>query len=191
MNEELWASRFGDEYTERNKFDWSRRKRFWRYIMAVTGASSVFEVGCNVGNNLLAIRDVDPSVRVIGIDVNETALAQADSRDLAVCKMAALDINWMDAFDLVFTVGVLIHIPPKDLEEVMRNIRGATRRFVLAVEYEAKDETMVQYRGRSDALWKRPYGDLLAAGSLAIRQTGFLSKDDGFDDCTYWLLEKQ
>ena len=157
---ELWRGEFGDEYTKRNQVDWRKRIPFWYGITHATGARSVLEVGCNAGWNLSAIKHTDgPRVRVAGTDINEAALAQAHAAGLEVYN--CLDFRAVPGkFELVFTAGVLIHIEPQHVREVMASIIDKSYRWVLAVEYESEYEEAIPYRGHEDKCWKRPYHKL-------------------------------
>ena len=46
---DFWRGEFGDSYLRRNRVDWRARIPFWRTILEMTGARSVFEFGCNAG----------------------------------------------------------------------------------------------------------------------------------------------
>jgi pseudaminic acid biosynthesis-associated methylase len=190
--EKFWAGEFGSQYTVRNRVNWHARKNFWDLIIERTAARSVLEVGCNAGWNLLALRDADPTIKLRGVDLNPDALTEAgryalDAREMSGVKVGA---EWPNAFQLVFTAGVLIHVPPQVLEKTMRSIVAASSRWVLAVEYAANQEEEVDYRGHAERLWRRPYGALYAGLGLAIEMEGQLAKGDGFDNCEFWLLRK-
>ena len=129
---------------------------------------------------------------VYGCDVNPIAVAQARAAGLDVFQgdaLEALSSFPNPTFDLVFTAGVLIHIPPQTLPLVMQAIINASAQYVLAVEYEG-DETMVEYRGESDRLWRRHYGRLYQDMGLKLVDSGQVGPSDGFDNCTWWLLTK-
>ena len=73
--------------------------------------SRVVEFGANAGRNLAAIRRTLPSAHLIGLDINEGAVAAGRERwglDLRVGDVAAL--SGLKA-DLAFTVSVLDHLP--------------------------------------------------------------------------------
>lgn len=182
--EEFWAGEFGDEYTTRNRVDWRARIPFWKAILDNTGARSVFELGCNAGWNLSAIRRAYPDVNVRGIDINSRAVAQANEADLLVSLSQELYCQ----SELVFTAGVLIHISPENLQQIMQSLVDASYDYVLAIEYAATTEEAIEYRGHQDRLWKRNYGTLYMDMGLDLIQRGPAGK--GFDDCTYWLLRK-
>jgi pseudaminic acid biosynthesis-associated methylase len=184
---ELWRGEFGDEYTKRNQVDWRSRGRFWGDLFFNTGARSVLEVGCNAGWNLSSIRREYPDVRVAGTDINEAALEQAHAAGLEVYN--CLDFRAVPGkFELVFTAGVLIHIEPQHVREVMAAIIDKSYRWVLAVEYEDSYETAIPYRGHADKCWKRPYGKLYEDMGLKLVEKSFPA---GFDNCTAWLMERQ
>jgi spore coat polysaccharide biosynthesis protein SpsF len=160
---------------------------FWREILDLTGARSVFEVGCNAGWNLLALRTLDPTLELHGIDVNERALAEARRDGISVATWNVVDMPYRQQFDLVFTAGVLIHVPPHALERAMTAIVDSSLSHVLAVEYAAEKEEPICYRGH-DALWRRPFGALYEDMGLHLVGHGHAGK--GFDDCQWWCLSK-
>lgn len=191
--EQWWAGSWGDEYLQRNRVNWRARCAFWDLILEKTQVRSVLEVGCNAGWNLMAIRAVDPSLKLRGVDVNEKALLEAKGEFLDVRCARALDVGaqWPGRFGLVFTAGVLIHVPPEDLPGTMQSIVQASNHFVVAVEYAADTCEEVEYRGHAGRLWKRPYGEIYEDMGLKIEAGGELGEGDGFGaGCTYWLMRK-
>lgn len=187
-----WAGPAGIAYTARNRVKYWDRFAFWSMICGTTRARSIYEVGTNAGWNLTAIMDMWNGVKVYGCDVNPIAVAQARAAGLDVFQgdaIEALSSFGVPTFDLVFTAGVLIHIPPQTLPLVMQAIVNASAQYVLAVEYEG-DETMVEYRGESDRLWRRHYGRLYQDMGLKLVDSGQVGPSDGFDNCTWWLLTK-
>lgn len=55
----------------------------------------------------------------------------------------------------------------------------------------APDTVDVPYRGEEGALFKRDYGRLFTEWfpQLRLRDKGFLSRAEGWDDVTWWVLE--
>jgi SAM-dependent methyltransferase len=77
-----------------------------------------------------------------------------------VCA-SAFNIPFKDChFDLVFTSGVLIHIHPSDVVDVMKEIHRCTKDYIWGVEYCASQYTEVTYRGHSSLLWKADFAGL-------------------------------
>lgn len=195
--ERLWAGSFGDDYTVRNVQAAAERDRFWRSLLGEIEVTSVLEVGCNVGGNLRWVADLLPEARIVGVDVNERALAALRTAfpGVEAVPASATELPFGDAsFDLVFTTGVLIHLPDDALPVAMGEIVRCSRRYVLCGEYFAKEPVEVEYRGLAGALFKRDYGRLYAEAfpELRLRDKGFLPREEGgWDDITWWLFERQ
>lgn len=185
---EFWAGAFGDEYTERNRVDWRARVPFWKATIDITRPNTVLELGANAGWNLRAIREASPGTYACGLDVNAKAarIARIEGYDVNTYDPSG-DLGVRYPVDLVFTAGLLIHIVPADLPRVMQNLVNASGRYVLAVEYEAKTEEEVPYRGHAGRLWRRPFGLLYEQMGLRLVHTGPAT---GFDRCTFWLMDK-
>lgn len=194
--ERLWSGRFGDAYTDRNASATNLREPFWRHVMQLAPAASVLEVGCNIGANLRWIRAARPDALLAGLDVNRTALQRmcGDLPDVHAVVGTARTLPIRDrSFDLVFTVGVLIHQPEESLSAVIDEIVRCARRWIVCAEYYSARPVEVTYRGERGALFKRDYGRLYLDRhpGLTPRDQGFLSRTDGWDDVTYWLFERR
>jgi len=181
--QQFWAGEFGDKYTKRNQVDWRARVPFWREIASFAHIQSAHEVGCNAGWNLMALRECDPEMELTGNDINLSAIHMANENKLDVWGGGPIKPS-----DLIYTCGVLIHVGPNELEAMMKSIIAASRRYVLAVEYEDRKEVEVEYRGHAGKLWRRPFGKLYQ--DLGLRTVWTERQVPGFDNCTAWLLEK-
>jgi pseudaminic acid biosynthesis-associated methylase len=193
--EQLWGGEFGDAYVERNREAWKKREAFWGELLSEFPAERALEVGCNVGANLHWVAERLRPENVFGVDVNLKALAELRQRMPGVNAVAAAgrDLPFRDRwFDLTFTMGVLIHQPEETLPLVMAEVVRCSRRYVLCGEYFADSTVEVAYRGQSGALFKRDYRRLYQElfPELRLRKTGFLGRDAGWDDVTYWVFEK-
>ena len=193
--EELWAGEFGNEYVTRNSTLDERRAGFWRGLLGSAPIRTVLEVGCGQGGNLQPIAALLPPSDVWGIDVNADAIqrCRANAPGTNPVHSLARQLPFRDDwFDLVFTVGVLIHQPEESLPGVMAEIVRCSRRFVLWGEYRAEATEEVPYRGVAGSLFRRDYGALYASmfPDMRLVQEGFLAPEDGFDRITWQLLEK-
>lgn len=186
--EQAWSGEFGDEYLKRNRVDWRKRIKLWDHIMYMTGARSVLEFGCNAGWNLSAIKRTHPDVVLRGIEINQDAAYQASCAGLWVNHTMDL----ADSADLVFTAGVLIHIPDEKLIETMESIIENSFEYVLAIEYDSHTGAVeeVNYRGNDGMLWRRDYGAIYESLGLEVIHENHVSAADGFDDCKVWLMRK-
>jgi pseudaminic acid biosynthesis-associated methylase len=193
--EQLWAGEFGDAYVERNRGLAQQRRPFWRDVLAEFPARRILEVGCNIGGNLTPIAEIVSASDTFGVDVNQKALELLRNNMPRVNAVSAVarELPFRDRwFDLTFTMGVLIHQPPDLLPIVMSEVVRCSRRFVLCGEYHADAPTEVAYRGQTGALFKRDFGAFYQQlfPELVLRKKGFLSRDAGWDDVTYWVFEK-
>ena len=58
---------------------------------------------------------------------------------------------------MVFTSGVLIHIHPHDLADVMKEIYRCSREYIFGFEYYSENPTEIKYRGHQNLLWKADF----------------------------------
>ena len=180
---EFWSGQFGDEYHKRNRVDWRKRIPFWKQILDMTGARSVYEWGCGPGWNLSAIKaDAQWDVQTYGYDANNGAEKIARKAGLFLLQADPQ----VGQFELVCTVGALIHVAPEDLKTRMTTLIDLSCDYVLSVEYEYPEEKMIPYRGENDKLWSRPYGKLYQ--DLGLKMVKQFDAGDGFDNCTASLL---
>lgn len=184
-----WRGTFGDAYTDRNRPTWESRRMAWSRMLDGLQLTSILEVGSNRGVNLEAIAHVRPKVQLHGLEPNEHARLEAT---VPTWNGTAQAIPFQDRnFDLVFTSGLLIHIPPEDLGTVLGEIVRVSRRYVLAIEYHADRETPLLYRGQPGLLWKRNYlHEYLSRFPLRLVRSGYWSPREGFDRCHWYLMEK-
>lgn len=193
--ERMWSGEFGQSYTLRNSQVDERAGRYHNDLCQRLRVKNVLEVGCNLGLNLTHIDRAD-GVTAVGIDINPQALQLAQKRldDSKLVTACAYQLPFPDdAFDLVFTCGVLIHLCPDDLPLALGEIGRVSRRFVWIGEYAADELTEVPYRGMDGALFKCDFGRMAESlnPQLSEIEHGFLAKGaTPFDDLTWWLFEQ-
>lgn len=194
--ENLWSGEFGDQYVDRNLGAYDARAPFWKTMVQKTSPNRVLEVGCNVGGNLRWIApELDPG-HAYGVDINLKALTMIYEFVPSVNALleSARDLPFRDGwFDLVFSMGVLIHQPEESLPDVIREMGRVSSKYILSGEYYSAETTEVPYRGHEGALFRRDYGAAFSEYVPGLTQvdTGDLTADDGFDDITWWLFEKK
>jgi pseudaminic acid biosynthesis-associated methylase len=199
-NLRLWTSVFGDEYIKRNKISdentLSRRRMFLEMFSGgQIKPSSIVEIGAGVGANLIALRGLlGTSVALTAIEPNEMARGLIEPDVATVLNGCAQEIPLQDAAgELVFTSGVLIHIPPSNLGRAMDEIYRVSARWIAAIEYFDTDLTEIEYRGRRCALWRGDYGSLYLDRFSDLRCIAYgfeWKRKTGLDNVTWWLLEK-
>lgn len=199
--ERFWATTYADSYIEKNSdFNHQLGAKAWaRMLNAARGQiGSYLECGCNIGRNIeqlkLFLPDAEPSV----IEISKPAFRLVSSRYRLAHAFngAILDSNFdTGSFDLVFTMGVLIHINPDRLIEHMEKMAAYSSRYILIGEYFSRTPTTIEYQGEPNRLFKRDFGKLFIENfRVKLLDFGFLwghlYDSAGFDDITWWLFEK-
>lgn len=201
LYEKAWAGKHGKEYTERcDVTSESRVDIFYELIRNCAGIEysemGILEVGCNKGHNLTAIsRAFQVAYKTTGIEINKSLCTQPN-----IINGSAYDLPWSDnVFDLVFTAGVLIHIPPVRLQDTLYEMRRVSNKYVLMIEYFSEKIVGRKYEedfNHQDGVWSRPYGDIYKTQFPKdnLIKHGKISDlgDDGWDfsKCDYWIFEK-
>lgn len=206
--EQAWAGAFGDDYTKRNTGRVDANRHFFRRALRETrwhmsahipgthaGGGSIFELGCGAGENLAALRQLYPFAHLAGLEINPTAAAMARGTSALILEGSILDYEPRRQYELTFTKGVLIHIPPLALEQAYRALVESSSRWVLVAEYYNPQPAEIPYRGRQSLLWKRDFaGDLMKRyQELKLIDYGFVYHGDPQpqDDLTWFLMEKR
>lgn len=208
---EEWLGQFGDEYTERNMPDEKNiqnRMQFFNGIFSVLPAipvqgppKTILEVGANVGGNLKAIDNLyhvnDSSVELHAVEPNLSARKILKTQDLKNFRLVEGHAGKIEAdtasYDLVFTCGVLIHIPPAILPIALGEIYRVSRRFIVCAEYFSPEPREVEYRGHKGLLWTRDFGEMWLNSFPGLRCCGYSfawKRFTGMDNLTWFVFEK-
>jgi pseudaminic acid biosynthesis-associated methylase len=197
--EALWAGEFGESYIARNSglsSEPATLALFSRILGRTVGVQSVLELGCNVGLNLRALKLLLPSAYLQGVEINARAARQARVvKGADVWTGSILAYDPASPADLVFTMGVLIHISPPHLNAAYDVMYRASRNYLLVIEYYSPAPVEVPYRGRDGLLFKRDFaGDLMNRfPDLQLVDYGFVYRRDPvypLDDLSWFLMRK-
>jgi len=190
-----WDGEFGGDYHGRNHLaDLKRRIRLWSEILGDIEPQSILEVGAGTGTNMIALTVIANS-KLFAIEPNKDArrFLEADG-SVTACDGTAQSMPLPDeAVELVFTSGVLIHIPPDELDAALDEIYRVSSRYIACIEYFAAEPEMKKYRGRDNLLFKRDFGGywMDRYPDLKVVNHGFAWKRvTGLDNLTWWLFSK-
>jgi SAM-dependent methyltransferase len=96
----------------------------------------VLDVGCGIGLMHRCLGEVE---ELHGVDVSAASVERARREnpavEYAVADAAALPYD-DGAFDVAFAVGLVHHVPPRERDEVLRELRRVTRSGGVAVLFE-------------------------------------------------------
>jgi pseudaminic acid biosynthesis-associated methylase len=199
--EYFWKSIITESYAQDNSvFNEQLGLNAWERILSKIDKSSIssyLDCGSNMGKNIAFLEKMLPAATANIIELaqgpHDKCLKdfQIENSFLGPIK----DAKFESKHDLVFTIGVLIHINPEDLLESMTRMYEMSSRYIIIGEYFNRTPTMIRYRGEDDRLFKRDFGKLFVENfDCKVLDYGFLWGHEfdsaGFDDITYWLFEK-
>lgn len=165
MSIDYWKGDGGNSYTDEwvldpkqldldyiSKYGKTRTALNSQFLEDIDMNATILEVGSNCGNQLLMLRSMGFK-NVSGIEPNRHARNRAFQRGMTINSG---DVYHMPdlTFDVVFTSGVLIHIPEHKLKAAMTNIYNASKRYIWGFEYWSKEREMIPYHGKTGLLWK-------------------------------------
>ena len=172
---EIWTGKFGKEYTNRNdltleemeqqdkkNYGYTRTELNNEFIGNLDRSIKILEVACNIGNQLICLQKMGFKF-LYGIELQYYAveLSKSRTKHINFIEGSAFDIPYKDGyFNLVFTAGLLIHISPKDIEDVLKEIYRCSKKYIWGFEYFANEYTEVNYRGHDALLWKTDFTKL-------------------------------
>ena len=200
--ERFWATTYAEDYIKKNQeFDHDLGSEAWKkMLMNAHGEINTFlEFGCNIGRNIEQINRILPNAQPSIIEISKPAFNFVYSRyNFAhAFNGAILESSFdSDSFDLVFTMGVLIHINPEQLIDHMGKMFQYSSKYILMGEYFNRSPISIEYQGKKDKLFKRDFGKLFIENfDVKLLDYGFLwghiYDSAGFDDVTWWLFEKK
>jgi SAM-dependent methyltransferase len=137
--------------------------------------SSLLDIGCNVGELLSDCRQLYPTMRLTGIEINRVALDKARQNlpDAHLCMAGADNLPFADAsFDCVTCIEVLEHIPAELRKQSLGEMRRVLRsggRLILRVPHAG----MFAFLDSNNLRFRMPklYGAILKQGR---RDAGYL-----------------
>ena len=190
-----WETEFGNDYHARNLWvDLKQRTRLWARILGDIEPSSILEVGAGTGTNLIALSHLT-NARLMAVEPNDIARKQIPYDIVGTVGPSTADnLPFMDeAAELVFTSGVLIHIPPDELGAAMAEIYRVSSRYIACVEYFSDELEAKTYRGENGLLWKQDFGKLWLDNypNLSVVNYGFAWRGaTGLSNLTFWIFSK-
>lgn len=168
--ERSWSGKIGAAYTDRNtlsaegldtvysqNFGRTRTELNWQFVGSLPRYLRILEVGCNIGMQLRHLRAMG-FYNLWGIELQQYALDRLCVSGVEVCQGSVTALPYPDEdFELVYTSGLLIHIPPDDLPQAMSEILRCTKQWVWGFEYYSQTLREISHRSWKDMLWEGDY----------------------------------
>lgn len=197
-----WRGEVGAAYLRRNPPRPELEERLavgWGLLLSHMSPPprSILEVGAANGHHLRGLGRVT-SAELWAVEPNDEArsvLAEEvlDADHALDGTLSGLPLDDA-AVDLVFTSGVLIHLPDDELEQAYRELHRVSRRWLVSLEYFAPTKQSVSWHGEEDILFKRDYGapwlDLFDDVDH-VANGWFWNRTTGLGDVTWWIFRKR
>lgn len=171
---EVWRGEFGDAWTDRNalsveeldersieKYGVSKSQIIAELLSKVDKGARILDVGTNEGVHLRLLQQLGFN-NLYGVDIQDYALQRArqKSQNIEFVRGDAMELPFRDeSFEIIFTTGVLIHIPPDKIEAAVRELNRCASEYVWGIEYYAEEYTEINYRGHDSLLWKANFAE--------------------------------
>jgi len=201
--ENFWGATYSKEYIKKNSnFNNKLLIEGWEKILKkVEEPKSILEFGANIGRNIEALNQIFPKANKTAIEVSDDASSILKTKfdKLNVINSSILDSKLSsNNYDMTFTMGVLIHIHPKNLLENLKKIIFSSKNYIIIGEYFNRTPVSLTYQGEKEKLFKRDFGKFALENfgdQLNLIDYGFLwghiYDDGGFDDITWWVFKKK
>lgn len=207
---EIWKGDFGKDYTERNtlsseeldisylnKYGISRTDMNTDFISGIERDIKILEVGCNTGNQLIMLWKMGfRNLYALELQKDAARFARERLGNMAnILEGSAYDIPFKDNFfDMVFTSGVLIHIPPSEIHKAVNEICRCSKKFIWGFEYfSSEGYEMIPYRGQDNLLWKTDFAKLIISkhpSFFVVKEKKYKYADSKNEDQMYLLQKK-
>ena len=189
-----WDSDFGISYTIRNKIFPDKLVPFFRNILKDLEVKRILEVGCNRGHNLVGLSYCG-EFELFGIDINPYSILLArENKEISFALGNIYDILYKDNyFDLVLTVGVLIHLEPEKLKDAISELLRVSNRYYLMMEYNYDFEEFEKKEYRDNVgLWRGDFKKFVLDNfKVELLSEGDTGTKDGFGDHREFYLFKK
>ena len=192
----FWETDFGNKYVKRNlKSDriFTIGKDLLNNKVII---NEVLELGANVGLNLDAIKRVYPDVKTYGVEINKLAYNIGKKKHKFYNK-PILNFKSKKKYDLVCSVGVLIHQNPKHLNAFYNKLYSLSKKYIYLSEYFNPTPVTIKYRNNDEKLFKRDFAKELwiKFPRLKLIDYGFHWKQDPrlkncCDNSNWFLFQK-
>lgn len=166
------------------------RRKYLAKLITDKKPKKVLEIGCFGGYNLRLIHEIDKKIELFGFDINKNALKYAKEKLPAINTVNGsiyeLEKYFKEnTFDLVFTAGVLIHIPCEDIEQALAAIMSISKQHVIHAEHHGESSRIVDKRMR----WIHDFNKLYGGHEVSIETAP--NPSNGFQEIIQVKLNKE
>jgi 2-polyprenyl-3-methyl-5-hydroxy-6-metoxy-1,4-benzoquinol methylase len=179
--ESFWANLKG--YHQKNHMDASvvGRRNWFANLVTKTATSKnykdILELGCNDGTNLWRIKQQNSNLNLHGIDISRSAIKYAQEtlqlKHVKIGSIYELKSSYENKkFDVIYTMGVLIHIPHDMMVSVcvdMLKLLKDDGQIYCAESYDDTNQATYIHEGQAHR-WVYNYKQLFTEAADSLSQ---------------------
>ena len=144
-----YVSSYWDDVDAAGSDSVGRRRSEWLAALPpFRDAASALELGCGPGRNLWVLQQRHPAMALFGIDINPEGIAHARARVRGEFRLGDLyepgRLLGDTRVDVIFTMGVLIHLHPDTLPALVEAMRRHARKWLVFVEQVSETNEVVK-----------------------------------------------
>jgi ubiquinone/menaquinone biosynthesis C-methylase UbiE len=176
----FWINQAAHSATDRVSVRYSERATLIEAICASYPFSTILEVGCAYGQNLLLLGKLFPGAAITAVDKSQSHAEAASkfARELGMQNVTVLAADAEDlslfpnrAFDIVFTSATLLYLRADKIDRAVSELLRVCRRKLILLEQHAENPhfpgqaqgVLVPRAGGPGGYWLRDYRKLLEA----------------------------
>lgn len=151
-----------------------------RGVVADMQPTSAFEFGCGSGKNLMLLKKHSDTLETCGQDISPMNCINAHLRGVDSVIIGDERHMPMRKFDVCFTVSVLDHIPPENIEQVIGNLQAMAIKGVVIAEAILQDSENF-YWNHDYSAWgfQKLDGKFIDRLGIEYGVPDFISQEDG------------
>lgn len=167
---EFWLSNFANSYMSRNsnidyvnnnykeKTGFTEEEIFMEFFSDFDRDMSILEVGCNVGVKISMLQKMG-FTNLTGVELNKNAyeIAKKKFPDIEFINSDIEQFETGKKYDLVYTCGVLIHLNPAIISNVVKKIFSLSNMYIFGFESYSEILQEVRYRENLHVQWKQDF----------------------------------
>lgn len=132
---------FNHPFSQVSVIDWREKALMIYEKLGLKTGDKVLDVGCGSGAMSFALKEIDPSLQIFGVDYSTTLIGHA-KKALPKDKFIAVDAADMnfpkDSFDAVFSHSVFLYFPTQSyafgvIEKMVDYLKPGKKGFILNV----------------------------------------------------------
>jgi len=167
--------------------DHPHRSQISEAVQSFEPLSSLLEVGCNAGPNLIVLRQRFPSARLVGVDINaeavkagRTYMSESGLQNMELRIGKADELDWLPdkSVDVALADAILMFIAPDKIGKVLSGMARVASKGLVLNEYHSPAAKAGEYFG---GRWVYDYGflieRLLPLASYEIVHSNFRGPD--------------